>query len=129
MLLLGALAAFTYWLDAQVQPPPPRRDGSERHDPDIFVEGFKRDHARRGRAPAQSIAGKARARTSATTRPPSSRSPMLAQTEAGKPAFRVTADRGKLSGDRKDVYLHPGNVRAVREAGPVGARRGTGRAR
>ena len=36
-LLLGALAALTYWLDAQVQEPPPRRDGSQRHDPDLFV--------------------------------------------------------------------------------------------
>ena len=30
VLLLGGLAALTYWLDAQVQPPPPRRDGSSR---------------------------------------------------------------------------------------------------
>jgi len=27
VLLLGSLAALTYWLDSQVQPPPPRRDG------------------------------------------------------------------------------------------------------
>src|SRR5262245_30437404 len=36
VFLLGGLAALTYWLDSQVQPPPPRRDGSERHDPDIY---------------------------------------------------------------------------------------------
>ena len=41
VLLLGGLAALTYWLDSQVQPPAPRRDGSERHDPDIYVEGFR----------------------------------------------------------------------------------------
>ena len=39
VLLLGGLAALTYWLDAQVQPPAPRRDGSTRHDADIFAEG------------------------------------------------------------------------------------------
>jgi lipopolysaccharide export system protein LptC len=44
--------------------------------------------------------------------------PMLAQTEAGKPAFRITAEHGKLSGDRKDVVF-TGSVRAVRDAGPV----------
>jgi len=44
--------------------------------------------------------------------------PKLTQTEAGKPTFRITAARGKLSGDRKDVVFS-GSVRAVREAGPV----------
>jgi len=41
---------------------------------------------------------------------------MLSQTEAGKPAFRITAHKGKLSGDRKQASF-TGNVRAVREAG------------
>ena len=41
VLLLGGLAALTYWLDAQVQAPPPRRDGSTRHDPDIVAEGVR----------------------------------------------------------------------------------------
>ena len=41
VLLLGALAALTYWLDAQVQPPASRRDGSTRHDPDLFLQDFK----------------------------------------------------------------------------------------
>ena len=41
VLLLGGLAALSYWLDAQVQPPAPRRDGSTRHDPDIIVEGVR----------------------------------------------------------------------------------------
>ena len=41
MLLLGALAALTYWLDAQVQPPAAHADGSTRHDPDVFLENFR----------------------------------------------------------------------------------------
>src|SRR6185369_2006124 len=41
VLLLGSLAALTFWLDAQVTAPTPRRDGSERHDPDLFVERFR----------------------------------------------------------------------------------------
>ena len=41
VLLLGALAALTYWLDAQVQPQPVRRDGSARHDPDLFLQDFR----------------------------------------------------------------------------------------
>jgi lipopolysaccharide export system protein LptC len=41
VLLLGGLAALTYWLDSQVQPPVARRDGTERHDPDIYVDGCR----------------------------------------------------------------------------------------
>ena len=41
VLLLGGLAALTYWLDAQIQPQPPRIDGSSRHDPDIFIDGLR----------------------------------------------------------------------------------------
>ena len=41
LLLLGALAALTYWLDAQVQARRRRARRLERHDPDIFVEGFR----------------------------------------------------------------------------------------
>ena len=40
-LLLGALAAMTYWLDAQVRAPPPKFDGSGRHDADLYIENFK----------------------------------------------------------------------------------------
>src|SRR5437660_10346630 len=41
VLLLGGLAALTYWLDAQVQPPAARRDGTSRHDPDLFLVNFR----------------------------------------------------------------------------------------
>src|SRR5438046_10102462 len=41
VLLLGCLAALTYWLDAQVQPPTAHRDGSSRHDPDLFLADFR----------------------------------------------------------------------------------------
>src|SRR5512134_609060 len=41
VVLLGGLAALTYWLDAQVQPPRARVDGSARHDPDLYIENFR----------------------------------------------------------------------------------------
>ena len=116
VLLLGGLAALTYWLDSQVQPPVPRRDGSERHDPDIFVDGFRSITLDAKGRPTQTIEGK-RALHFGDDQTTEFTSPMLAQTEDGKPAFRITAAQGKLSGDRKDVYF-TGNVRAVRDAGP-----------
>ncbi len=122
VLLLGGLAALTYWLDLQVQPPAPRRDGSERHDPDIFVEGFRAVTLdAQGRA-TQTIAG-TRARHYGDDQTTEFEAPMLALTEAGKPAMRVTAERGTLSGDRKDVRFS-GHVRAVRDAGPAAAGQG-----
>ncbi|MCC6193578.1 MAG: LPS export ABC transporter periplasmic protein LptC [Burkholderiales bacterium] len=117
VLLLGGLAALTYWLDAQVQPEPPRRDGSQRHDPDLYVEGFRAvELDAQGRA-RQVIAGK-RALHFGDDQTTEVTEPMLSQTEPGKPAFRVTAALGKLSGDRKDVWF-TGDVRAVRAAGPA----------
>ena len=117
VLLLGSLAALTYWLDSQVQPPAPRRDGSERHDPDIYVEGFHAVELDPQGRPKQMVAGK-RALHFGDDQTTEVIEPMLSQTEAGKPAFRITASKGKLSGDRKDVFF-TGNVRAVRDAGPT----------
>ena len=115
VLLLGGLAALTYWLDAQVQPPPPRRDGSERHDPDIYVEDFRAVELDGSGRPRQLIAGK-RALHFGDDQTTEIVEPLLSQTEAGKPAFRITAHKGTLTGDRKQASF-TGNVRAVREAG------------
>src|SRR6266536_6328956 len=41
VLLLGGLAALTYWLDAQVQADTARRDGTARHDADMYIENFR----------------------------------------------------------------------------------------
>lgn len=117
VLLLGGLAALTYWLDAQVQPPPPRRDGSERHDPDIYVEGFRAVELDASGRARQLIAGK-RALHYGDDQTLEITDPLLSQTEAGKPAFSITATKGVLSGDRKQATF-TGNVRAVREAGPT----------
>jgi lipopolysaccharide export system protein LptC len=116
-LLLGLLAALTYWLDAQVEPPAPRLDGSQRHDTDLYVEGFRAVTLDAQGQALQSIAGKA-ARHFGDDQSTDFIEPMLAQTETGKPAFSVTAASGWLSGDRKEMSF-TGNVRAVREAGPA----------
>jgi len=117
VLLLGCLAGLTYWLDSQVQAPAPRRDGSERHDPDIYIEGFRAIELDAQGRPRQMVAGK-RAKHFGDDQMTEIAEPMLSQTEAGKPAFRITATTGRLSGDRKDVYFI-GNVRATRDAGPT----------
>jgi lipopolysaccharide export system protein LptC len=117
VFLLGGLAALTYWLDSQVQPPAPRHDGSARHDPDIYVDGFRSMTLDAQGRPIQMISGK-RALHFGDDQTTEFTEPVLAQTEPGRPAFRVTAARGKLTGDRKEVFFM-GNVRAVRDAGPT----------
>ena len=114
VLLLGALAALTFWLDAQVQPPAPRRDGSTRHDPDLFLVNF--------RAVNYDENGKAREALNATRGdhfPDDETSeltkPHIRITQADKPAFEVVADRAKISGDREHAYFS-GHVQANREA-------------
>ena len=116
VLLLGGLAALTYWLDAQIQQQP-RRDGSTRHEPDLFIDRF--------RASAFDVDGRVRQSLSANHAQhyPDDESTDIATlslvlTEPGKPQFAVTADKGVVSGDRETIIL-TGNVRALRDASPA----------
>lgn len=117
VLLLGGLAALTYWLDAQVQAPVLRADGNARHDPDLYIENI--------RAVALDVDGRPRQLLKAeradhfpdddTTQ---LLKPSLMLTEPGKPAFHVKANQGKVSGDRQNAWF-TGGVQAVREAQPA----------
>jgi lipopolysaccharide export system protein LptC len=122
VLLLGGLAALTYWLDAQVQSQGPRRDGTTRHDPDLFVEQVRAvTYDADGRV-QQSLAA-ARAEHFPDNDAVEFVSPAIALTEPGKPRFAVTADRGSLTGNR-ELVTFSGNVRATRDAqaaAPAGA--------
>jgi lipopolysaccharide export system protein LptC len=117
VLLLGGLAALTYWLDAQVQPPPPRIDGSSRHDPDLFVEDFRgTSFDAQGRL-NQSLAAR-RAEHFPDDDSMGLSGLALTITEAGTPTLTVQADRGKVTGDRETLLLE-GSVRATRAAAPA----------
>lgn len=117
VLLLGALAALTYWLDAQIKTAPPRIDGSSRHDPDLFIEGL--------RATVFDEAGRLRQRLEAqrALHFPDDQTVSLEQlalsvTEAGRAPMSVTADRATIAGDR-ETLVFAGGVRATREAEPA----------
>jgi len=117
VLLLGGLAALTYWLDAQVQQPPPRRDGSTRHDPDLFVERFRAVSYGADGQVLQSLAA-AGAQHYPDDQSTDFISPSIVLTEPGRPRFEVSANKGTVSGDRETVTFL-GNVRAVRAATPA----------
>ena len=114
VLLLGGLAAFTYWLDAQVESSGRRNDGSSRHDPDLYIERFN--------AVTFDVDGRVRQMLAANRAEhfPDDGSvdlmgPALELTDPGKPRIAVTADKGTVSGDRETVTLR-GHVHATRDA-------------
>ena len=120
VLLLGALAALTYWLDAQIQTSSRRDDGSSRHDPDLYIERFS--------AVSFDVDGRVRQMLAASRAehfPDDGSvvltSPALAVTDPGKPRISVTAETGTVSGDREIVTLR-GRVHATRDAMPATAR-------
>ena len=118
VMLLAGLAALTYWLNAQIQPPPERIDGSRRHDPDMYIENFSAlTYDADGRV-RQALTG-ARARHYPDDQSIDIVKPALTITDPDKPRLSVSADAGTVSGDRETVTL-AGNVRAVQDAAPPG---------
>ena len=113
-LLLGALAALTFWLDAQVQAPLARRDGSTRHDPDLFLVNFRAVNFDENGKPRETLAAK-RGDHFPDDDSAALIDPMFKITQSGKPAFTVTADKGTISGDREHAYFM-GHVLAQRDA-------------
>jgi len=114
VLLLGAFAALTYWLDAQIQVGNRKFDGSNRHDPDVYIENFR----------AVSLDVQGRVRQSLTAK--SARhfpdddttdlmDPQIIFSDPDKPRLTVSSDRATITGDRENAYF-TGNVKGVREA-------------
>jgi lipopolysaccharide export system protein LptC len=114
VILLGALAAMTYWLNTQVRPAGSATDGSARHEPDLFADNF--------RALNLDAAGQIRqALTAAHAQhyPDDDTTvfdkPTIVFTDPGKPRLDVTADRATLTGDREHAFLE-GHAKVVRAA-------------
>jgi lipopolysaccharide export system protein LptC len=113
VFLLGALVALTYWLNAQIHVGEPAFDGSNRHDPDVFVENFKAINLDKDGHIRQSLDAK-RAEHFPDDDNTALREPQIAFTEAGKPRLDVSSDRAVVTGNRENAYFE-GHVKAVRE--------------
>lgn len=117
VLMLGALAALTYWLNTQVRLGEPVFDGSARHDPDIFIENFRAENLDKDGRRRQALVA-ARAEHYPDDSTTAFKEPAITFTDPGKPRFDVTADHGMATDNRENVYFE-GHVKAVREATSV----------
>ena len=113
VLLLGGLAALTYWLDAQVQGPPERRDGSTRHDPDVFLDNFRAITFDANGHPRETLAAQ-RAEHFPDDDSAAVTAPQLALTETGRPTVTLVAQKARLTGDRENGYFE-GAVKVHRD--------------
>ena len=119
VLLLGGLAALTYWLDAQVQPPPAHADAAKRHAADIFIDNFRaQSFDTEGRL--REAIGAQRAQHYADDGAIDFASPTITITDPDQPRIVVTSEAGTLSADHETVNFK-GNVRATRDAPSPGA--------
>ncbi len=114
LVLLTLLAAITFWVDRAIQPPQPGRNGNARHDPDYIVSNFvlnKPDSKGNPRYTLASIEMKHFPDDDTTEL----LRPRFTQYAVNKPTTQVQSQRGRVSGDGKNVYFMD-NVRLVREA-------------
>lgn len=118
-LLLAALAALTFWLDAQVQVAEPPGNGQMRHDPDVFITNFRAVSFDTTGRVKQSLSAE-RAQHYPDDESIDFTTPSLVITDPGHPTLRVRAQAGTLSGDRGTV-LFRGDVEAVRESAAAAA--------
>jgi lipopolysaccharide export system protein LptC len=117
VLLLGGLAALTYWLDAQVQTATTHRDGSTRHDPDLFLRDFKAVTFDAHGLPRESLSA-ASAEHFPDNDSAELSAPRLSLTEPRRPTMTITAERGVIAGDREHGDFM-GDVRVERQADPA----------
>jgi lipopolysaccharide export system protein LptC len=114
VLLLGAFAVLTYWLNAQIQIGGPSFDGSGRHDPDLYIENLKAVSLdAQGRVRQALVAQMARHYPDHDTT--DFETPLITFSDPGKPKLVVSSDRATVTGDREHAYFS-GNVKGVREA-------------
>jgi len=111
---LSLLVALTLWLNALVQAPTARADGSHRHDPDLIVENFN----------ARKLGDDGRVLYTLAARKmvhyPDDDSALLESVkveafEPRQPRMMITADNGRLEQGGERILIE-GNVVIVRDA-------------
>jgi len=114
--LVAMLAALTFWLERLVEgpegPPAPRDPGT----PDFVIDNLKGTKMSPDGHPEYTLAATKMVHFPATD-VTEVEQPRLIQWRADAPPVRVSAVRGTVSGDGKELHLH-GDVVIVREKAP-----------
>lgn len=114
VVLLALLAALTFWLDREVQPPEAGPSGKLRHDPDYIVDGLAATQIGVDGRPRHTL------RAKRMTHYPDDdttllEAPTLVSFRGGATAMTVSAKNARLSANGKTVDLEE-EVRLVRAA-------------
>ncbi len=112
--LLSLLAMLTFWLDRTVQPPQPKNDGSNRHDPDYTVENFTATRMGLDGLPRHTLVAVKMVHypDDDTTH---LEKPHFTRLEKDRPPLHIQSDKGLLSSEGEHAYF-TGNVLVTREA-------------
>ncbi|MBS4099229.1 MAG: LPS export ABC transporter periplasmic protein LptC [Sulfuricella sp.] len=113
--LVFLLALLTFWLDRMVQPPGAQKDGSQRHDPDYWVENFTATRMGPDGTPQYVLVG------GKMTHFPDDDSthlvrPHLTRYAKDLPPMHIDSQIGQVSKDGEHAWFS-GDVKVVREAG------------
>jgi len=113
LVLMLALALLSFWLE-RTSREAPAAASQQRHDPDYSVVQFTITDFSRAGAPESTLSAAKMVHypdddTTALV------APRLAQTKPAQPPLVLSADRGMLSRDGEEVFLHD-NVVLLREA-------------
>lgn len=112
--LLLLLALLTFWLDRAVQPPPPKNDGSGRHDPDYTVENFTATRLGPDGTPQHTLVA-----TRMVHYPDDDSThldnPHFTRFQKGKPPLHIQSTQGLLSSEGEHAHFS-GKVVVTREA-------------
>ncbi|HWQ38601.1 MAG TPA: LPS export ABC transporter periplasmic protein LptC [Burkholderiales bacterium] len=114
LALLFLLAALTWWLDSKVQPPEWRSDGSTRHDPDMYVEGYSAARMNADGSRRYELKGK-RLVHYPDDNSTELHAPQLIYYDPGQAPVTVKADVAQIARGGDDLYFL-GNVQVVRAA-------------
>jgi lipopolysaccharide export system protein LptC len=111
---LGLFAALTFWLDQVVQPPPPKQDGSTRHDPDTIVQNFSALKLDLRGQPQYALAA-AGMKHYPDDESAELERPHFTRFDPQTAPLHALAQHGTLSKSGEDVYMRD-NVMVLREA-------------
>ncbi len=117
LLLMLSLALLTFWLERTVRGVEEVHPSLRRHDPDYIVDKLRIVSHDSGGRPTTTLSAQK------MTHFPDDDStelaaPRVLKTKAGEAPLELTADRGALSQDGEDTFLHD-NVLLVRQATPL----------